>query len=210
VRLPGRELRCSLIGLIMPIVLIVMRFPRGVGAAVMVPQIVSVIQMRFTGKARAQALSAYGLVMCALSYLGISLAVHGGAQGRPLFWASRVVNGAAMGASFSPLLTQSLVHVPLQKAADASGLSTTTMQLCQVAGIVVFGTVFLSLERFVPGIGGHALSSARSPTTTSYWLAGLSMVGVISAAVLARTVLQARLAARAAATAQAEHQSQAS
>jgi EmrB/QacA subfamily drug resistance transporter len=141
-----------------------------------------------------------GLAMCALSYLGISLAVHDGAQGGPLFWASLVVNGAGMGASFSPLLTLSLVHVPLPKAADASGLFTTTMQLCQVAGIAVFGTVFLSLGRLVPGIGGQAHSSARSIATTAYWQAALSIVGVVAGTVLARTVSQAKRTARAAST----------
>src|SRR6266851_5239446 len=43
--------------------LIVFRFVQGAGAAVMVPQIMSVIQTQFNGTARATALSAYGVVL---------------------------------------------------------------------------------------------------------------------------------------------------
>jgi MFS family permease len=44
-------------------VLIAARFIQGVGAAAMMPQIMSVIQVRFTGAARARALSAYTAVL---------------------------------------------------------------------------------------------------------------------------------------------------
>ncbi|HEY7146262.1 MAG TPA: MFS transporter, partial [Streptosporangiaceae bacterium] len=44
-------------------ILIAARFVQGVGAAAMIPQIMSVIQVRFTGAARARALSAYTAVL---------------------------------------------------------------------------------------------------------------------------------------------------
>ena len=44
-------------------ILIVARFLQGVGAAAMMPQIISVIQARFSGPARAKALSAYSAVL---------------------------------------------------------------------------------------------------------------------------------------------------
>ena len=81
--------------------------------------------------------------MSALAYLGISVTMHGGPQGSPLMWGALVMAGAGVGLSASPLLTQSLVHVPLSNAADASGLLTTTMQLGQDVGVAAFGTLFL-------------------------------------------------------------------
>ena len=44
-------------------ILIAARFVQGAGAAAMIPQIMSVIQMRFSGAARARALSAYTAVL---------------------------------------------------------------------------------------------------------------------------------------------------
>jgi predicted MFS family arabinose efflux permease len=76
------------------------------------------------------ALAPIGLAMCVLAYLGIS------ADGS-LMWIALVAAGVGMGLSVSPLLTQSLVHVPLSQVADASGLLTTTMQLGQVVGVAV-------------------------------------------------------------------------
>lgn len=46
------------------LVLIVFRFMQGAAAAVMAPQIISVIQMQFSAAARAKTLSAYGAVLC--------------------------------------------------------------------------------------------------------------------------------------------------
>ncbi|WP_432928280.1 MFS transporter [Microbispora sp. CA-135349] len=53
--------------------LIAFRFVQGAAAAVMVPQIMSVIQTRFTGRARATALSAYASVLSAGSVAGLTL-----------------------------------------------------------------------------------------------------------------------------------------
>ena len=53
--------------------LIVARFVQGAGAALMVPQIVSMIQIRFTGDARATALSAYSAVIAIGAIAGMVL-----------------------------------------------------------------------------------------------------------------------------------------
>ncbi len=53
--------------------LVVFRFVQGAAAAVMVPQIISVIQLSFTGRARAAALSAYTLVLSVGSIAGLVL-----------------------------------------------------------------------------------------------------------------------------------------
>jgi hypothetical protein len=83
------------------------------------------------------------------------------------------------------------VHVPPAEAADASGLLTTTIQLSQVLGVAVFGSLFLSLAAQQQP---HA--SAAAFPTVELWLAALTLLGVVGALLLARTV---RAAARAAA-----------
>lgn len=71
--------------------LIAFRFVQGASAAAMVPQIMSVIQTRFDGKARARALSAYAAVLSAGSVAGLALggvlvgADLAGAGWRPVF-----------------------------------------------------------------------------------------------------------------------------
>lgn len=79
------------------VLLIGARLVQGAGAAVMVPQIISVIQMRFEGAARATALSAYGVVLSVGALAGLVL---GGV----------LVNADLLGASWRPVF---LVNVPL-------------------------------------------------------------------------------------------------
>jgi len=78
-----------------------------------------------------------------------------------------------MGLAASPLVTQSLVHVPLARAADASGILTTAMQLSQVGGVTLFGTLFLSVRSF---------------GTTSWSIALTAAIGIVAAGFLARAV----------------------
>ena len=135
-----------------------------------------------------------GMVLCILGYAGIAVSAQNDPHGA-LMWISVIVVGAGVGFAFSPLLVLSLVQVPMQKAADASGLLTTTMQLGQVTGIAIFGSLFLTLA-------GQPLtpeSSSDSTTSTFTYLAILAAVAVIAAVFLARTVVQAKRAAAAAA-----------
>jgi MFS family permease len=130
-----------------------------------------------------------GVAVCAVAYLTVSASLRSGTQGGPGMWAGLALIGAGLGLSVSPLLTQSLVHVPMRQAADASGVLTTTIQLGQVVGIAVFGTVFLSLRG--PAAVGRVNASAAALSTTGYWLAGLAAVALASAVLLARTVRRA-------------------
>lgn len=114
-----------------------------------------------------------GLALCMLGYVGIGLTQLGAGS---LVWPALVLAGAGMGLSASPLVTQALVHVPVSRAADASGVLTTTIQLAQVGGVTVFGTLFLS--------GG-------SLTTTSWFLALIAAIGIVAGSFLARSVRQA-------------------
>jgi MFS family permease len=127
-----------------------------------------------------------GFALTALAYLGLASDLPAGGHGRPWLTLALVAWGTGMGASFSPLLKQALVHVPSSEAADASGLLATTIQLSQVAGVAVFGGLFLSLAAHQPG---HASATAFS--TVMLWLAALTLLGVVPATLLARTVRRA-------------------
>lgn len=127
-----------------------------------------------------------GLVACVVGYLGTAASLHDGSQASPLLWAAQVVYGAGMGAAVSPLLAQSLAQVPLSRAADASGLFTTTMQLGQLTGVAIFGSIFLSLA--APPL---SRSSAHAVAATGDYQAVLAAIGALAGLVLARTVRQA-------------------
>jgi Major Facilitator Superfamily len=132
-----------------------------------------------------------GMGLCALGYLGMALALGQTDNGGGALWICLVTLGVGMGLSASPLLTQALVHVPMPRAADASGLLTTTMQLSQLMGVATLGTVFLTLrDGVVRSQADHVSAAAMS--TTGYWLALASVLGVVAAAMLARSVLHAR------------------
>ena len=77
--------------------LILARCVQGAAAAVLVPQILSVIQTRFTGAARATALSAWGLVLATGAVVGVVL---GGL----------LVSADLLGAGWRPVF---LINVPL-------------------------------------------------------------------------------------------------
>ena len=131
-----------------------------------------------------------GLAIGTLSYLGLALDLHAGGRGGPWLFAILVVYGAAFGAAYSPLVNQALVHVPRDEAADASGLLTTTIQLSQVIGVAVFGSLFLTLAAHPVQ---HASASAFS--TVNAGVAGLTVLGAVGAALLARTLRNAMRAA---------------
>ncbi len=129
------------------------------------------------------ALTPAGLAIGTLAYLGLALDLRTGGRGGIWLFLLLVVYGAAFGAAFSPLVTQALVRVPRSEAADASGLLTTTIQLSQVIGVAVFGSLFLTLAAHPRE---HASATAFS--TIDSWLAVLTVVGIGGALLLARTV----------------------
>ena len=96
--------------------------------------------------------------------------------------------GLGLGLSVSPLLTQSLTNVPAARAADASGLLTTTVQLGQLLGVAAIGSVYLSRAGSDSGsrisTTGRAAASAAAMSGTTCWLAALSAAGLVAAAVM--------------------------
>jgi len=139
--------------------------------------------------------SPVALATCAVGYLCLAVAVHDGGDGGALVWVGLVVSGLGQGLTLSPVMAQSLTKVPLTRAADASGLMTTTLQLGSVTGVAIFGTVFLSLDHNAgtgPVASAASVSASALASTLAYGLAIVAAVGIIPGAALARTVLGAR------------------
>ena len=91
---------------------------------------------------------------------------------------------------FSPLVTHTLMHVPVTEAADASGLLTTTIQLGQAIGVATFGSLFLTLAAHrVPNASAHAIG------TTMVWLAVMLALSAVSGVFLSRAARAQRAAA---------------
>jgi len=129
-----------------------------------------------------------GLTVAILAYLALAAGLHSaGSHGgiTALTWTGLAAVGLGLGLSVSPLLTQSLTHVPAVRAADASGLLTTTVQLGQLLGVAALGSVYLSRAGSTPGSGSaQAAASAAAMSGTACWLAVLSAAGLVAAAVM--------------------------
>ncbi|MEN3358357.1 MAG: hypothetical protein V7637_2339 [Mycobacteriales bacterium] len=139
------------------------------------------------------AVAPVGLFLSAAGYLGIGASLRAGDSGEPWLTPTLIVLGVGFGFALSPILSQALVRVPVSAAADASGLLTTTLQLSQVIGVALFGTLFLNLAAHArPHASAHAI------TVVYTWLSVLALLGTVGALALARIV---RAAARATATA---------
>ena len=105
-----------------------------------------------------------GLTVGILAYLALAAGLHAGITA--LTWTGLAAVGLGLGLAVSPLLTQSLTHVPAARAADASGLLTTTVQLGQLLGVAAIGSVYLSragsASALTPG-PGSAPGSGPAP-----------------------------------------------
>ena len=136
-------------------------------------------------------LAPLGCLVAAGGYVGVALVLQSGGRGGLLLQVVLIVTGASLALGFSPLVTHSLVRVPLHQAADASGLLTTTIQLGQAVGVATFGSLFLTLDSApaASAASGHALA------VTIEWLAGATVSGVLAGIPLARTVAAARRSA---------------
>ena len=120
-----------------------------------------------------------GLAAGAAAYLALAAGLHAGISA--LTWTGLAAVGLSLGLSVSPLLTQSLTHVPAARAADASGLLTTTVQLSQLLGVTVIGSVYLSRAT-------RPAASAGAMSVTACCLAALSAAGLLAATLMTRAI----------------------
>jgi MFS family permease len=161
--------------------------PTGVAFAV-----VSLSWRRFPARAH-HGLSIAGFAVYALALLGLAAALHGGGTGGVGLYLVLALVGAASAAAFSPLMTRALMRIPVEYAADASGLIVTTIQLAIVTGVATFGTLYLNLAGRLPA---HALADSLRHVSAH----AVSVTGVVLAAAIACGAIWAALAGRSART----------
>ena len=124
---------------------------------------------------------AFGAAMAALA----AVLRTGGSGGAGLYLIG-ALSGAGMAAAFSPLMTRVLLRVPVELAADATGVVVTVNQLGLLVGVATFGTLYLNLAGRLPGhaaLGAFRPVSAHAEAVTLLALAGLTAVGVILATI---------------------------
>jgi MFS family permease len=138
------------------------------------------------------AVSITGFAVYAVALLGVAAALRGGGSGGAGLYLALTLLGAASAAAFSPVMTRALVRVPLEHAADASGLLVTTIQLAIVTGVATFGTLYLSLASRLPAHAGALAGSLRLASAHA-----VSVTGVVLAAAIACGAAWAALAGRA-------------
>lgn len=133
-------------------------------------------------------LTPFGCLVAAGGYATLAVVLRDGSSGGLILQVLLIVTGAMLALGFSPLVTHSLVQVPPERAADASGLVTTTIQLSQAVGVATFGSLFLTLDSrgLTPAVSGHAVA------VTLLWAGVVMLVAVVTGVSLARTVASAR------------------
>ena len=116
---------------------------------------------------------------------GLAWALRSGGTGGAGTYLLGGLSGAAMAAAFSPLMTRVLLRVPVELAADATGVVVTVNQLGLLVGVATFGTLYLNLAGRLPGaLPAHATSgafghvSAHAEAVTFLALAALAVAGV--------------------------------
>ncbi|MEV6009985.1 MFS transporter [Streptomyces sp. NPDC051976] len=117
-----------------------------------------------------------GLVLSALSFAGLGLALRDGGHGGAALYITLLTLGAGLGLAFSPTFTLALADVAPRDAADASGLLATVTQLGQLLGVATLGTLFLN-RLALPG--GHP--SAHAYAVTSVALTAVCAVAAVVA-----------------------------
>ena len=126
------------------------------------------------------ALPVVALLVASLGYLVLGAQVADGPGAGAAVLAVTALLGAAGGCSYGPLMAIALRHVPPRRAADASGVIVTLVQLGQVVGVATLGTLFLaSVTRPGPVATGHALALVA---------AGVAVLSLLAAAVALASV----------------------
>jgi MFS family permease len=130
-----------------------------------------------------------GFVAFGAAMAGMAEVLRTGGTPGPALYLIGAVSGAGMAAAFSPLMTRVLLRVPVELAADATGVVVTVNQLGLLVGVAAFGTLYLNLAGWLPAHAGpHTLGafrpvSAHAEAVTFLALAALAAIGVILAVI---------------------------
>jgi hypothetical protein len=122
-----------------------------------------------------------GFAAFAAGMAGLAWVLRDGGTGGAGTYLLAALSGAGMAAAFSPLMTRVLLRVPVELAADATGVVVTVNQLGLLVGVATFGTLYLNLAGRLPGpasSGAFRHVSAHAEAITFLALAALAVAGV--------------------------------
>jgi MFS family permease len=123
------------------------------------------------------------LALCAAGYAVLGRALSGGDPVSAPVELMMLLMGVLAGCAYGQLFASALGAVRLEDAADASGVLVTLIQLGNVIGVSVFGTLYLStltapLGTGLTGVGsGHSLELVTWAVAGSTLAAGLIALG---------------------------------
>jgi MFS family permease len=125
-----------------------------------------------------------GCLLLAAAYSAISVMLFGGHHVQALLIVLLGVGGLGLGIQFSALIRHLTTAVPVEYAADISGVSTTALQIGAAIGVAAFGTLYLSLTA----------QQGASPATHAFAIttAAFAVVALLATATAALTTRQAR------------------
>jgi hypothetical protein len=131
-----------------------------------------------------------GFILAGVGLVLAALLLRNGGNGGVGIYLFGAVAGGGLAAAYGPVLTRVLSKVPVELAADASGVITTMNPLGTVLGVATFGTLYLNLAGQLPSHASPAfrLASAHSYFDTSLALAGLAAVGALLVGAYMRVV----------------------
>jgi MFS family permease len=120
-----------------------------------------------------------GFVTFMVTIAALAWVLHAGGTGGAGIYLIGAITGAGMAAAFSPLMTRVLMSVPVELAADATGVVVTVNQLGLLVGVATFGTLYLNLAGRLPShaFGAFHHVSAHAEAVTFLSLAALAIVG---------------------------------
>ena len=127
-----------------------------------------------------------GFVLFAAGMAGLAAVVRAGGTGALGIYLLGALSGAGMAAAFSPLMTRVLLRVPVELAADATGVVVTVNQLGLLVGVATFGTLYLNLAGHLP----TATPGTATPGTATGAVSATSAAPGAQSAAAALTVFR--------------------
>ncbi|TDW24305.1 MFS transporter [Kribbella kalugense] len=124
-----------------------------------------------------------GMLIGAAGYVIMAWSLRTATDPASLYLTVNFGLSAAFGYGFGPILSMALSHVPLKFAGSASGVLVSTLQIGQLLGIAVYGSIYFALVH-----NTSAKESAGAFAHTLYWAALACVVGALAGLVFIRMI----------------------
>jgi hypothetical protein len=116
-----------------------------------------------------------GMLIGATGYVIMAWSLRTATEPGNLYLTVNFVLSAAFGYGFGPVLSMALSRVPLKFAGSASGILVSTLQIGQLLGIAVYGSVYFAMVHST-----SARDSAEAFAHTLYWAALACVAGALA------------------------------